>query len=59
MGSRGLSDTGAVGMQTAASLIESNTLYSTQECLNRRTSAGFLIKNSASNPPVHRAKVIM
>lgn len=50
---------GAVGMQTAASLIESNTLYSTQECLNRRTSAGFLIKNSASNPPVHRAKVIM
>lgn len=43
-------DTGAVGTQTG-SLPDrvKHTLFST-ECLNRRTLAGFLIKNSASNP---------
>lgn len=45
--------------QTGSRLVESNTLYSAQGCLNSRALAGFPTKNSASSPTVNGAKFIM
>ena len=40
----------------AASLVESNTLYSAQECVTEGPWAGFLTKSSASNPRCKQSK---
>lgn len=52
-------EAGAVGTDSQPPSVDSNTLYSAQECLNRRALGRVpYTENSASSPAVNRTKII-